>query len=417
MINKLKAEWAVFRDLPMQMKTLLQTNMVFAFVLPIVELFVGAYIMRNSDSPSLVIKYQMAVYTGIPFTFLINGFLLRYIDIRKLYSLGMLLSGISMYVMMQLKQLDGQGIALAGLIMGISYGLFWANRDFLALDTTNDSNRNYYYGVETFFYTICFIVVPMVVGAFLGSAKSLAWLGESINAGYQLVTVLVIILTVISSIIIHRVKFDNPKQKKFIYFRFENLWNRMLALSGLKGMVQGYLVTAPAILIMKLLGDESTLGGIQAISGIITAFILYWLGRNTAPKHRIYILSVGILIFLIGTLTNGILYSGIGVIVFVLCKVLFLPLHDIAYFPIQMKVIDVVSEKEKRSEFAYIFNHEFGLFIGRVAGLGLFIILEMYASEEVALRYALIVVAILQVLSIPLAKLIVSKSDKALDHE
>lgn len=186
----------------------------------------------------------------------------------------------------------------------------------------------------------------------------------------------------------------------------------MLVLAGLKGLAQGYLVTAPAILILTLVGNEGSLGMVQAISGVITAFMLYFLGRFTLPKHRIYILSVGLLIFLIGTLTNGILFSAIGVIVFVLCKVLFQPLHDIAYFPIQMRVIDVVSKIEKRNEFAYIFNHEFGLYIGRFLGLGLFIVLATYVSETFALKYSLIVIAVLQIASIPLANHIVKESNK-----
>ena len=89
-----------------------------------------------------------------------------------------------------------------------------------------------------------------------------------------------------------------------------------------------------------------------------------------------------------GTLFNGILFSAIGVIIFVLCKVLFSPLHDIAYYPTEMLVIDVVSKIEKRSEFAYIFNHEFGLYVGRFFGLTLFIVLATYVSEMFALKYA-----------------------------
>jgi hypothetical protein len=48
---------------------------------------------------------------------------------------------------------------------------------------------------------------------------------------------------------------------------------------------------------------------------------------------------------------------------------------DIAYFPVQLKVIDAVAAKEKRNEFAYIFNHELGLYLGRLIGCGLFIVL------------------------------------------
>ena len=120
--------------------------------------------------------------------------------------------------------------------------------------------------------------------------------------------------------------------------------------------------------------------------------------------------AVGITIFLVGTIVNGIELSVFGVMVFVHCKVFFQPLHDLAYFPIMMKVIDVVSKKEKRNNYAYILNHEFGLFAGRAIGLGLFIFLVYTVSETFALRYALIIVAVLQMLSIPLAKNIMKES-------
>lgn len=80
----------------------------------------------------MVVIYQLAVYTGIPFTFLVNGFLLQHINIKRLYSAGMLLSGISMAVMMSLGKLSMLGVGIAGLMMGMSFGLFWANRDFLS---------------------------------------------------------------------------------------------------------------------------------------------------------------------------------------------------------------------------------------------------------------------------------------------
>ena len=51
--------------------------------------------------------------------------------------------------------------------MGLSYGFFWANRDFLALNSTDDGNRNYYYGLESFFNTVAGVVVPGMIGAFL----------------------------------------------------------------------------------------------------------------------------------------------------------------------------------------------------------------------------------------------------------
>ena len=409
---KLAGEIKVFNTYPRDMRILLITNMIYAFVLPVIDIFVGAYIMRNSSDPSMVAFYQLTVYTGIPFTFMINGFLLNRIKISHLYSFGMLLSGVSMLAMMLLEQISFAGVGIAGFLMGSSFGFFWANRDYLALNTTNDNTRNYYYGVETFFYTLTYIVVPFFIGLFIVKTESLNWFGGNANTAYKIVTVCVFILTIISSVIIHQEKFRNPLQKKFIYWKFDRLWRKMIFLASLKGIGQGYLVTAPAILIMTLVGDENALGSIQSICGIITALVLYVLGRVSKPEHRIYIFSTGLVIFAVGAVTNTILFSAIGVIVFMLCKILFQPLHDIAYFPIQLKVIDALSKKESRNEFAYIFNHEFGLYVGRAFGLVLFIILARYVSQTIALKYALLIIALIQLISIPVAKRIIKSASE-----
>lgn len=411
-LKKPQAEYEFFMTMPRDTRVLLITNMIYAFVLPVIEIFVGAYIMRSSNDPTIVALYQLTVYTGIPLTFLINGFLLNVIKIKRLYSFGMLLSGLSMLIMMSLENLSVAGVGIAGILMGGSFGFFWANRDVLALNSTNDGNRNYYYGLETFFYTMTFIIVPVVIGFFISTADNSDWFGGNINIAYQVVTGIVFLLTILSSIVVHKGDFRNPASKKFLYLKFHSLWKKMLGLAGLKGMAQGYLVTAPAILIMRMVGDEGSLGLAQGISGVATAFMLYFLGRTTRPEHRIRIFAAGLAIFLFGTLANGILFSALGVLLFVLSKVLFQPLHDIAYFPIQMRVIDVVSKIEKRNEFTYIFNHEFGLYLGRFFGLGLFIFLATYVSEEVALKYSLIVIAVLQLASIPVARHIVSVANK-----
>ena len=59
------------------MKILLLTNMLYALVLPVVEIFVGAYIMRNTSDPVMVAFYQLAMYAGIAATSFVNGFLLK----------------------------------------------------------------------------------------------------------------------------------------------------------------------------------------------------------------------------------------------------------------------------------------------------------------------------------------------------
>jgi YQGE family putative transporter len=395
-------ELRVFLSYPRNMRVLLITNLIYAFVMPIVEIFIAAYVMRNSNDPRLVMAYQLAIYSGIPFTFLVNGWLLQHIGVQRLYSLGMLISGLSMICMMSLHQLSIAGLVVAGVLMGMSIGFYWSNRDFLALSSTNDSNRNYYYGLENFFSTAVNIVWPASVGGFIGL---LALRGQA-NLAYVIITVIVFVLAVFASVAIHQGKFQNPPATKFIYFRFHWLWNCMQLLAILKGVAQGCIVTAPAMLIMTLVGKEGSLGLLQTIGTICSAILLYILGRTTGPKHRIFIFGIGLTLFVLGGIPNAMFFNRTGALVFMLCLALGRPFLDIGYFTIQMLVIDTVSAIEKRNKYAYLFNQEFGFFIGRFGGCGLFLLLATMKDTTFALRYSVLLVGLVQLLSVFVARVL-----------
>lgn len=412
-MNKLKKEYLFFKQQELNMKILLITNMLYALVLPVVEIFVGSYIMRNTSDPVMVAFYQLAMYVGIVATSFINGFLLKKHDAKVLYSLGILVSGVSMFAMMSISSLGFVELGIAGFFMGAASGFFWTNRYLLALYNTKDDNRNYFFGLESFFFSIASIGVPLVVGAFISQMEGLEFLGLifNVNALYRVVTIVVVFITIIACLVLWKGNFEKPRETSFLYFHFTRLWNKMLWLAALKGMVQGFLVTAPAILVLKLVGSEGELGLIQGVSGALTAILVYVLGRIARPQDRLKIFVGGLFVFFIGTLFNGILFSATGVILFVLCKVIFQPLFDLPYFPIMMKTIDVVAKIENRNEYTYILSHEFGLFLGRAFGLVLFILWAYCLSEEFALKYALIIVAGLQLIAYPLAKNIIKQTN------
>ncbi len=397
------SEIRYFKNQPVNTRILIITSLLYAFVLPVVEIFSAAYIMRNSADVSRVVLYQLTVYTGIPLTFLLNGYLLNKIKPSVLYTAGMFLSGISMLVMTSLQELNLTGIGIAGLIMGMSFGFYWANRDYLVLVCTTDQNRNYYYGLDTFLNTASFVVVPLCVGWFIAISAEKSWL-SSANEAYRVIVWICIAITIFASYVVLKGKFEKPRQERFLFFKFHPLWNKMMGMAVLKGLVQGFIVTAPAMLVMKLIGNEDALGTIQSISALITAFVMYIIGRTTAPRHRLVILAASLLIFVIGSTVNAVFFSAYSAIFFLLCLIVARPLFDLSYFPIQLKVIDYLSNLEKRNEFAYILNHEFGLYAGRLAGCGLFIVLAWKISDKVALQFTLPIVTILQAFSYFLAK-------------
>jgi len=408
MFKKIKNEIDHFQSQTRNFRILIFTNLVYALVLPVIDIFVAAYIMRNSNDTSKVVIYQLAIYSGIPLTFILNGFLLKHFNIRKLYSAGMMLSGVAMIIMMSFQILDLTGIGIAGITMGMSFGLYWSNRDYLALAITNDKNRNYYYGLETFIYTIIAIVIPATIGWFIQSKTGDA---EKHDA-YIIITGIVFVITILASVVCFRGKFENPAQKQYVFFKFHPLWYKLLSLATFKGLAQGFLVTAPAMLIFKLLGEEGALGNAQSIGAVLAAIIIYLIGRFSKPSDRIKIFSVGLILFALGACLNGFLYNQTGVIVFLLLLLIAKPLMDLAYFPIQLRVIDIVSRIEKRGEFAYILNHEAGLYLGRLCGAGTFLALYYTLSEDFALRYAIGIIALLQLCSIYISKIIIKEGNK-----
>ncbi len=398
------------KDFSRSAKILILTNTIYAFILPVIDIFVASYIMRNSNDPSKVILYQLAIYTGIPITFFINGYLLNRINIKRLFSLGMILSGVSMIFMMSLDEINYFGLTLAGLIMGMSFGFYWANRDYLVLSTTKDRTRNFYYGLETFLYTIIASIVPVIIGWYLVSGNDSS--NESVNSGYRVVTGVVFIITIIASIVFHFGTYEKPKSEKFLYFKFHKLWKKMLQLSVLKGLAQGFIVTAPAMLMMKFFHSEGALGAAISVGAIISAVIMLILGKLSKPKHRLVIFSVGLICFFLASFFNGFLFNTTGVIIFMFLLLIARPILDIAYFPIQLKVIDLLSAIENRNEFSYILNHEFGLFAGRFLGAGTFLVIAYFVNADIALRYALLIIGTLQLLSIIIAKQLLKQQNK-----
>ena len=86
MLKKIKIEYEHFLSMPYNMRVLLITNMLYSLVLPVVEIFLAAYIMRFYNETIYVALFQLAMYTGIILTSITNGFLLKHFKIAHLYS-------------------------------------------------------------------------------------------------------------------------------------------------------------------------------------------------------------------------------------------------------------------------------------------------------------------------------------------
>ncbi len=410
MFDRLQTEYLHFRQQPRNFQALLAAMAVFSLILPINNVFLNAYVMRTSQNDvGLTLLFQLAVYTAVPFTSVLNGYLLRHVKCIRLYQAGMLMSSLGMLVMTSLPQLSSTGIIVAGLINGFSVGMFWPNRNLLTQESTADENRTYFYGVEMFLQTASCVIMPAIVGFFIARTGL---------AGYKSIALVTLALTLIAAVII-QVRFNSTtpaqrQQTKELPFSIRHLfglpplWIKILQLSALKGTVQGFIFTVPMLLTFAVLGGkEDLVGGIQSIGTLVTAFTLYLLGRLTHARHRIAIFRLAVWLFAVGALVNAGAYNKIGALVFIVLVLISQPLLDFAYFPIQMRVMDALHENtglKRHCLYTYICSHEFGLYWGRLASCSFFIACAYYGKAEAAFRIALPIIGLVQVLSIPLAR-------------
>lgn len=116
---------------------------------------------------------------------------------------------------MAIRSLGFIELGLAGFFMGAASGFFWTNRYLLALYNTNDDNRNYFFGLESFFFSITSIGVPLIIGAFISQIDGKEILGFlfDVNASYRVVTIVVVFITILACMVLWKGKFEKPKEQ------------------------------------------------------------------------------------------------------------------------------------------------------------------------------------------------------------
>ena len=401
-MTRIAAEIKYFSTQTSQVRILLCTNFFYGLCIPVIELFISAYIIRQSSEIKSLIIYQIAQATAIPVTFYLNSILSRFVSIRQLYSAGLIFCAVSFAVLFSLGKVNSSNLAISGVIMGVSVGLIWANRNYLTLTITNNNNRNYYFGLEGFLATVAAIIVPSLVGVFIATSQKFSWFPISVS--YSIISMGMFLLIFSACIVLHQGNFAKPIRQQIMFFRSSGIWGKMSGLAFLKGLTQGFVITAPAMLVFDSLGKEGTLGASQSVSAIITSFLIYIIGRNTLPFHRIHIFSGAIALLLLSSGILSFYYSTFSIFFMIFCLVFTRPLIDLAYSPIFLEVVEKLSLQDDSRMYSYIFNHEIWLFCGKILGGAFFLAILYNFGEQITLRHMFLLISLIYSLSFFLIK-------------
>ena len=373
-------------------KILLLVNIIFSLIIPLDIIFSNAFIWRQKQDFALLFASNCSGFIGVPVGYLVNGFLLRRIPIKKIFFGSMILCVLSLMVLFFLEKTSYPVVISLGFVTGSCMGIYWSSRMYMALMNTQDSNRNYFNSIELFSTVVADVVTAFFCGLFIGNAYKF---GLSPNAAYQIVIVLALVLVVIAGFILKRGSFKNPNIQKFIFSKFIPRWNQMRLYSIALGIVEGCTLILPTLLILKFLGNESSLGVVESASTIVSLIVVYLAGRFSSPTHRTRMVIISVLIIFTGSFLYGVLFSALGVILFQISFILSKPLQELAFRSSLMRSVDYAAAIERRDEYAYLIDNECVRLLGRLTGAGIFMILYFKGSEELALRIALILLSLI----------------------
>lgn len=411
----LKNEIRQFRNLNNDCRRLVASNFFYSFIfltLPIIANYFIFIEFQGLDQEKMMkynISYFIGYFIAIPVGFAINGFLLRHFKINYLYILGMF---AEIFVIVPLTFLHIRTLVplfLIGNVMGISSGLFWSNRHYMAFFVTDNFNRNYVFGLENTLINVGGFVTPLIFAFLTGTAGftlTRLFPGLPNELGKVILAAFLLILILIASIIILKGNFRNPDIKPFLFFKYCKAWNKQRWINILEGLTNGSLIVMPSLIVLHVFKDSSVLGVLQSVGILAGLLPVYFLGRYSRPRHRINILAVSGLILILSALTIAIGFNELTSMFFLLCAQVIFTILYMPYLAIRMRSMNLSSQIDKREEYSYLVDIEITFGIGRILGLGIFLLGYFYFSQIISLRYGFLFVAVVPLIAALVARTI-----------
>jgi YQGE family putative transporter len=358
-------------------------------------MFGSAYLWRAVNDPIIVILFNVGLYLGIPVGFYGNAILLKRIPVRVMYGGGFLGLGISMLLFVLIGSISPIGVCLGGAVVGLFLGAYWANRIILTLHMTHDAERDFFFALDTMILTIMSVLMPAIFGTLI-QARFFAPTVLNERSSYLLLLVLALLGFVWGGFRIGRLSFTSQPPGSLWHTAKGKVWNNVTVVMFGRGFADAGVGVLPIILPMLVFGGETGLGGLQSGAALITAFVIYMIGRNIGkPAIRLGILKVATALVILAAVilccgvTQGSvlaygLVNGLGT------ALIWLGINPIVYGAIQ--------QVDPRPEhwMTYVCHRELSLNVGRLLGAG-FLIVLLYVGREWALQWSSLPFALSQV--------------------
>lgn len=371
-------------------KVLLTIGCLFNAGLTIASTFVNVYLIRLTNNMGLMILQNIANYLMI-----ISGFVLgTRLTKKNVIMLSLLRIGITAVIsyyalVLLLKENAGDYLILLGLCNGIGQGFYYFTFNILIGKLLRNNEQSKFFSYQSSFGYFFGVLAPTISGYIIVKFTELT--------GYYVLfgtAVLVFVLAIIFSSQLKKVEVkENFSLLPVIKERGNKHWNLLKFISftfGAKEVIYYQIFTVFAYLIIS---DESIIGNLTSISsliGVLSSLLIAskFTSKTQKKYHFMYCIAYAFSLGCLGifatpfTLKLSFIINGL---VFAWCNVI----YSTHIYQLARKAAIKYSNSD------YIIVCEFPLAAGRILGLLIFFILNLFIDSFLLYRILLVAITIL----------------------
>jgi len=326
-------------------------------------LFVSVYLWVNSLDFGIVCQHYLALYTVIPFFFVLSGWYAQARDRLHVYRLGLAMHAVYYAALLILRERAPEFAPHLGAFLGITWGIYHAGANTFNYDMTMKGRREYFFGIMHSVIGVFRLLAPPIGGFII-------FLAPGDQLGFQIVFALVVIMYITCFILSFQIPSDNERRayrirKALFPPREHRDWRLiMLASSTMAGAyhIFGFLL---GLLMFMETGNELTVGGfgsLQAIAGITAAYIAGRIVTQRTWKRSIQISVITLVSAGLSVVTH---LSITTLIIFGFLRSIAGPLFAVPHASLRFDTISrTVDDPSERIE--YLCAWEVPLAIGRI---------------------------------------------------
>lgn len=344
------------------------------------NIFVNIYLWRISKDIQILAVFNLLLFSVVPFTFVLAGWLARNYDRLWCMRIGVMIHAIFYLLVLLLQKETIHYVAILGMFKGLGVGFYHLAEHLLVFDLTRDENRDFFNGINGFIASMFGMVAPFISGVIIRKMPDLA--------GYTVVFAISLGLFVVVEILsffIHPRYCPGPYKLWEVLKKPDSNWRRILGMIGAYGFRTGIFSFLTALLVFLARNNEFVLGSFSLLTEGLCLVSTFGLAYFVKPKKRAGFIHFSSLMLIVAI--GGLIWRSdwFGVLLFGILTGLFDSFFDIPFESLSYKVIDNSAHDDDR-RIEYIVARELPLNAGRVLSIFLFYILLGHSMEVERLR-------------------------------